>query len=127
MPILTGYSTNTGAITSVAYGYRIYVPVPHLLLAAWVYTQNVITTGVLEVLLKKADPMDPRGGSDVSEKIENDDVTPRTSINVRYDFVLLDAAKEPAPGRRTYFVSALGTNSADRFDEPLLIVEYKAI
>ena len=127
MPIIQGYSTNTGAITSGAYGYRVIVPVPHLLVAAWVYTQNVVTTGVLEVLLKKADPMDPRGGSDVSEKIENDDVTARTSINVRYDFVLLNWAKEKAPGQRTYFVYMLGTNSADRFDEPNLVIEYKGI
>jgi len=127
MPIIQGYSNNTGAITSVAYGMRVVIAVPHLLIKAWVYTQNVVTTGVLEVLLKKADLMDPRGGSDVSEKIENDDVTERTSINARYDFVLLDSAKDQAPAQRTYFVSMLGTNSADRFDEPLMVLEYKPL
>lgn len=118
------YSENTGDVTSAALVCRLVIPVGHLLTAAWVYTTEVVTTGTLEVRLKKVDPRDARGGSDVAELINNDDVTPRSATVARYDFVLLDFAKALAPAERTYFVSILGTNAADRFNEPLLVVKY---
>lgn len=118
------YSENTGNITAGVYVCRLVIPVAHLLTAAWVYTQEVVTTGTLEVRLRKADVRDPRGGAAIAELIDNDDVTTQADENVRFDFVLLDHAKELAPAERMYFLSLTGSDSADRCNEPLLIVQY---
>ncbi len=104
---------------------RLVIGRPHRLLRAWVYVQNVAFTGTVEVRLRMTDPRGPRGGSDIAELINNDDLTARSLINSRYDFELLDFAKEQAPAERMYFLSIAGTNAADRFDEPLLVVEYE--
>lgn len=97
----------------------------HTLLRAWVYVQNVVFTGVVEVRLRKADRMDGRAGSDIAKVLTNDDFEALTSVNVRYDFLLLDFVQNlAAPAERMYFLSLSGTNAADRFDEPLLVVEY---
>ncbi len=118
------FSENTGAVTSAALVCRLVIPVQHLLVAAWVYTTEVVTTGTLEVRLKKVDPRDARGGAEIAELIDNDDVTPRSATVARYDFILLEFAKALAPAERMYFVNILGTDAADRFNEPLLIVQY---
>jgi hypothetical protein len=116
----------TGDLTAgPIYVCRLTIPRSHKLLRAWVYTQNVVLTGTVEVRLRKADRMDSRGGAEIAELIDNDDLTARSATNARYDFVLLDFAKEIAPAERMYFLSLTGTNAADRFDEPLLVVEYE--
>lgn len=116
----------TGDITSgPIYVCRTVISRAHKLLAARVYVQNVVLTGTVEVRLRKADRLDSRGGSEVAELIDNDELTARASVNARYDFVLLDFAKEAAPAERMYFLSLTGSNAADRFDEPLLVLEYE--
>ena len=118
-------SRGTITITPI-YVCRLVIPRAHKVLAAWVYTQNLVTTGTVEILLRKSDRLDTRGGSEIADKLENDDFTDRASINARYDFVLLDFAKGvAAPPERMYFLSLSGTNAADRFDEPLLVIEYE--
>lgn len=116
----------TGDITSgPIYICRMVIPRSHRLIAAWTYVQNVVLTGTVEVRLRKADRLDSRGGSEIAELIDNGELLARASINARYDFVLLDFAKERAPSERMYFLSLTGSNAADRFDEPLLVLEYE--
>lgn len=115
----------TGDLTSgPIYVCRNTIQRPHKVLRSWVYVQNVVFTGTVEVRLRKADRMDGRAGSDIAKVLTNDDLEALTSINARYDFLLLDFAKLAAPAERMYFLSLSGTNAADRFDEPLLVVEY---
>ncbi len=111
-------------LVNTNYVCRLVIPRAHKLLKAWVYVQNVVFTGTVEVRLRMTDRLGARGGSDIAELVDNDDLTARSSINARYDFVLLDFAKEQAPAERMYFLSLSGTNPADRFDEPLLVLEY---
>ena len=116
----------TGSLTAgPIYVCRAVVLRAHRVLAAWVYVQKVVLTGTVEIRLRKADRMDGRAGSDIAEVMTNDNLTAQASVNARYDFVLLDFAKQSAPPERTYLLSLSGTDSADRFDEPLLVVEYE--
>ena len=121
------HDNSRGPITlTPIYVCRLTVLKPHKLLRVWVYVEHVVLTGIVEILLQKADRLDGRGGSQISEKIENADMTARTNLRARYDFELLDLAKGiAAPPEREYFLSLSGTNAADRFDEPTLIVEYE--
>ena len=128
MAWLQAFDKNTGDITSgPIYLCRLTVPYNHKLKAAWVYVHNVVFTGTVEVRLRYVDPRGSRGGSDAAEELTNDDFTARSSIVDRYDFVLLDFAKEVAPAQRCYFLSISGTDTADRFDEPLLVIEYDRV
>jgi len=104
---------------------RMVIPRAHKLLRAWVYVQNVAFTGTVEVRLRMTDRLSARGGSDIAELVDNDELTARSATNARYDFILLDFAKEQAPAERMYFLSISGTDPADRFDEPLLVLEYE--
>lgn len=125
--IAQAWSDNLGDISSgPIYVSRKVIVQPHELVRAWVYTQKIVTTGVLEILLKYADRQGPRGGNDASEVIENDNVVV-ASVNARYDFVLLDGIKGPLPAERMYFLSLSATDPADRFDEPLLVLDYNVL
>lgn len=125
--IIQNWDKFTGDPTTGYYVCRLVVPVTHQLKAAWVYVLNVVMTGVVTVRLRFTDPMGPRGGGDAAEILDNDDLTAASSINARYNFILLDTVTGFSPAQRSYFIHLLGTNSADRFDEPLLVVEYDAV
>ena len=128
MPAIQAFDKITGALTTgPIYVCRAIVIAPHKLVAARVYVQNVVFTGTLEVRLRYADLRGPRGGADAAEVLENDDFIARTSINTVYRFSLLDFIKAQVATERTYFLSLTGTNSADRFDEPLLVLDYDRI
>ncbi len=128
MARIQAFDKITGALTSgPIYVARAMIVEPHRLTAARVYVQNVIFTGTLEVRLRYADEMGPRGGADAASVLTNDDFTARTSINAKYDFVLLDFIKAQVAEQRAYYLSLTGTNSADRFDEPLLVLDYDRV
>jgi len=115
-----------GAITSAQYVARTAILVPHALLRAWVYAQNVVLAGTMEIELRLQDQRGARGGGAASEKIENDELITRANVMSRWDFELLDFARGSAPAERAYFLSLLSTDAAARFDEPILVLEYEA-
>ena len=127
--IVREFDPMTGAINTGGpfYVCRVLIHDKHELLRAWVYTTNVVLTGVVEVTLRAVGEQGPRAGSLVSEVLTNDGLVAKSSLVARYDLVLLKFAKENQPGERIYLLHISGTNSADRFDEPLIVLEYKRV
>lgn len=110
------------------YGCKIWVPYAHKLVAARVYTPNVVTTGIVEVKLMKTAVGFPRGGALVGVKLENDVLDgPKTNVVTRYDITLTAADKLLTPEWQQYFLFVSGTDNADRFEEPTLAIEVEKV
>jgi hypothetical protein len=105
------------------YCCRLMVPYVHKLSTAKLYSQNIVTTGTVQVQLRQTDPGDGRGGALVGDVLENDDLDDVSSVNTKYDFTLYAADKRLAPALRQYFLVITGTDPADRVDEPTLVLE----
>jgi len=93
----------------------------------WLLSSNVVTTGTVEVQLKKRDVNDAQGGSSVGTKLENDDLEDWSATAKKFAYTLSDDDKAASPSLRTYFWSFTATNSADRLDEPMLLLEVEEI
>lgn len=93
----------------------------HRIRKAKVRVHNIAQTGTLEIQLKKVDPGEA-GGSNVGTKLDNDDLDV-ASTTEEYEFALKDQDKVMAPKGREYFINISTTNSADRIDTPILILE----
>ena len=102
---------------------RIVVPFAHKLVSARVFTQNVVTTGTVTVSLKQTDVSDARAGSVLGTVLNNAALLGNTSRNTEIPFVLADAELGIVPSGRQYFLVLTATNSADRVDEPVLLLE----
>lgn len=100
----------------------LHVPFAHRLVSAKAYSQNVVTTGTVTVTLKKRDTNESQGGSQVGTVLENDDLEDYSAVNTEYEFELAARDTRSAPADRQYLLVLVGTNAADRFDEPLLVV-----
>lgn len=105
------------------YTCRILVPFAHKLITAKLYFQKTVTTGTVTVTLKQADVGDGRGGAIVGTALNNTDLGDVTDTNTKIDFVLAVSDKLIAGAHRTYFLVITATNSADRVDEPMLVIE----
>ncbi len=105
----------------------VVVPFLHRLVNVWLLASNVVTTGTVTVELRKRDPNDTQGGSAVGTKLENDDLSDWSAILKKFYYALSADDVTTAPGFRTYFWSFTATNSADRLDEPVLLVEVEKI
>lgn len=106
---------------------RIVVPFTHKLVSAKVFTQNVVTTGTVTVSLKQTDVSDARAGSALGTVLNNAALLGNVSRNTEIPFVLVDADLGIAPSGRQYFLVLTATNSADRVDEPILLLEVDRI
>ena len=102
---------------------RIVVPFAHKLVSAKVFTQNVVTTGTVTVSLKQTDVSDARAGSVLGTVLNNAALLGNTSRNTEIPFVLADSELGIVPSGRQYFLVLTATNSADRVDEPVLLLE----
>ncbi|KKN40368.1 hypothetical protein LCGC14_0734200 [marine sediment metagenome] len=125
---LQAQSNQTAAFN--ASGLRVcfvVVPFVHKLVNAWLLTSNVVTTGTVEVQLKNRDVNDAQGGSNVGTKLENDDLEDWSVTNKRFALTLSADDMATSPAMRTYFWSFTATNSADRLDEPILLLEVEEI
>ncbi len=105
----------------------IVVPFLHRLVNVWLLTSNVVTTGTVEVQLKKRDIYDTQGGSNVGTKLENDVLEDWTTTMKSFGYTFPANDKAISPAFRTYFWSFTATSSADRLDEPMLLLEVEEI
>ena len=94
--IAQAFDPMTGAINTGGpfYVCRVLIHDQHQLVGAWVYTTNVVLTGVIEVTLRAVGEQGPRAGSLVCEVLTNDGLVAKSSLVARYDLVLLKFAKE---------------------------------
>lgn len=106
---------------------RIVVPFVHKLVSAKLYTQNVVTTGTVTVSLKQTDVSDLRGGTVLGTVLNNAALLGNTSQNTEIPFVLATGDLGIVPSGRQYFLVLTATNSADRVDEPVLLLEVEAV
>lgn len=119
---------STAAFNSTdRYSNRCVVPFAHTVVAAYLFTLNTVTTGTVEIQLKKVDVGDARGGANVGTKLQNSDIDAATSVNKKFTLTLSADDKGVSPAFRQYFVVSTGTNSADRFDEPTLVLEVERV
>lgn len=106
---------------------RVVVPFVHKLVSAKLYTQNVVTTGTVTVSLKQTDVSDSRAGTVLGTVLNNAALLANASRNTEIPFVLTDTDVAFAPSGRQYFLVLTATNSADRVDEPVLLLEVEAV
>lgn len=106
---------------------RIVVPFAHKLVSAKLYTQNVVTTGTVTASLKQTDVGDARAGSVMGTVLNNAALLANTNQNTEIPFVLADADLGIVPSGRQYFLVLTATNSADRVDEPVLLLEVEPV
>lgn len=119
-----GHDPRTGAFNGADVATcRVVVPFAHKLVSAVVFAHHVVTTGTVNITLRKCDPNEARSGSQVGEKLENDDLGDHTSIAKKYPFVLSPEDQGAGPAWREYLVNLNGSDAADRFDDPMLYVE----
>lgn len=102
---------------------RIVVPFVHKLVSAKLHTQNVVTTGTVTVSLKQTDVSDARAGTVLGTVLNNAALLGNTSRNTEIPFVLAAVELGIAPAGRQYFLVLTATDSADRVDEPVLLLE----
>jgi hypothetical protein len=119
-----GKSDQTGAFDSTdRHDCWIIVPFEHRIVSARVYTTQVVLTGTVNIGLRQADLGDARAGVLVGSLLENVDLVAGASAWQCYSFTLADSDKLTFPRRRIYHIMCDATNSADRFDEPQLLLE----
>lgn len=105
----------------------VVVPFLHRLVGVWLLSSNIVTTGTVEVQLKNRDANDVQGGSSVGTKLENDDLSDWSATAKKFAYTLSADDKATSPAFRTYFWSFTATNSADRLNEPMLLLEVEEI
>ena len=127
---IQAYDNQTGLVAGTDYACRVVVPWPNDLVKATLCCVNTVTTGTVEVFLKFVDTGGGRGGSEIGLKFENDDLdvgwTLANNFN-KWDFDLGDYAHTSAPAWRQYFVVVTGTDSADRLDEMVLVLDVQRV
>lgn len=106
---------------------RIVVPFAHKLVSATLFTQNVVTTGTVTASLKQTDVGDARAGAVVGTVLNNAALLSNVNLNTRIPFTLASSDTGVAPSERQYFLVLTATNSADRVDETVLMLEVEAI
>ena len=106
---------------------RIVIPFVHRLVSAKLYTQHVVTTGTVTVSLKQTDVNVARGGTVLGTVLNNAALLGNTSQNTKIPFVLADADLGIVPSGRQYFLVLTATNSADRVNEPVLLLEVETV
>jgi hypothetical protein len=108
---------------------RIVVPYVHALKNVYVFSSNVVTTGNVTLTVKRVDPGASRAGATVGRGeygttgLNNSDLGDHAKLYWKYTMTLLNDDKLTAPAFREYFIVLTGDNSADRFDEPVLVLE----
>ena len=105
---------------------RITVPYAHKLEEAFLFVENTVLTGDLEIFLMRVDPNDARTAAEIGVKLENADINEGVAISakhVKIDILLGDDDKGVAPANRQYLLKLTSTNSADRFEEPQLMIK----
>lgn len=126
MPTIQAHATTTGAFNSSdRYCCRIVIPSTHKLTGAALQVQNVVLTGTVTVLLKQTDPGDARGGSTI-DTLAGSDFTAAASLCQKVTFDL-SSYRSTAPEDRQYFLVMTATDSADRLDEPVLVLTYTEV
>ena len=112
------------------YCCRIIVSHAHKLIQAYVFIENTVLTGDLEIFLQKVDRNDARTGAQVGGKLENIDINGAVAVSgvhTKVDFVLGSDDVGVAPANRCYMLKLTSTNSADRFEEPHLVIKTQAL
>ena len=102
----------------------ITVPVPHVLVSATGLWDNSVTTGTVEAILKRRIDGDNRGGATVGTILDNSLIDPKNAFLIERDFEL--SAKDKGkrmPAMTQYFLAHTATNSADRLDNPCLVIK----
>jgi len=102
---------------------RIMVPYTHRLVSATVTVQTVVLTGTVTVTLKQKDVGEDGGGAVVGTALTNADMTAAADTYAKLTFTLADEDKTTAPQNRHYFLVLSSTDAADRFSQPLLLLE----
>lgn len=125
---LQSYDPQNGGIVTDLPTCRIHVPFAHKLISSFFTTQNVVTSsGTVTASLRQTDVGDVRAGSLVGTILENDDLENHSFVCTKFDFVLADKDKGVAPANREYLLMLTGTNSSDRVDEPVLVIEVERV
>lgn len=124
---LHAFDTSTGAFNSAdLYVCRKLVPKTHRLVDAHAIAQNLVTTGIVTVTLRRVDLGGPRAGALVGTPLDNTQLAAdanTASASTKRTFVLAEADKQVAPVDRIYLLVLASDNSADRFDEACLVLE----
>lgn len=118
----------TSTINGASYhGCRIVNPRAGRLRKARTSSQNVVTTGTVTVKLCTSFPGDGRSGS-VLDTLDNSDLSDYANLSHEYAFTLDDETMDRIfPRGQHFFLIANGDNSADRYSDPTLHLEFDEV
>lgn len=95
----------------------------HRLVSAHFLNDNSVTTGTVECILQRRMVRGLRGGDILATKLDNSLIDAEATRLTKRDFALTDDDQMAvSPAWTQYFLTQTATNSADRLDNPTLVI-----
>lgn len=101
----------------------ITVDYPHRLVSAHYLNDNSVTTGTVEIKLRRRLLRESRGGSQVGKMLDNALIDAEGTVLTKREFTLHKDDTDLMVSWAQYFVNCGSSDSADRSDNPALVIE----